>query len=108
MSNFEERQKGFERKYVLDEELAFKANARRNKLLGLWAAEKLGKTGADAEHYAKDVVAADFEEHGDGDVLKKVENDFKAANIAIPSEQIRAEMERLLPIARQQIAGAKA
>jgi hypothetical protein len=108
MNTFDDRQKGFERKYVLDEELAFKANVRRNKLLGLWAAEKLGKTGSVADEYAKDVVAADFEHHGDDDVLKKVENDFKAAKVALSAADIRAEMERLMPIARQQVAGEKA
>lgn len=107
MSSFDDREKGFERKYVLDEELAFKANARRNKLLGLWAAQMLGKTTAEAEAYAKDVVAADFEKAGDDDVVAKVASDFKAAHVAITAEQIRAEMTRLLPIAIEQIAGKK-
>jgi len=107
MSSFDDREKGFERKYVLDEELAFKTTVRRNKLLGLWAAQKMGKTSAEAEAYAKDVVAADFEHHGDDDVLNKVLKDFQAAKIAIPADQIRAEMERLMPLARQQIAGNK-
>jgi hypothetical protein len=108
MTDLDDRQKGFERKFALDEELAFKANARRNKLLGLWAAEKLGKSGADAEEYAKDVVAADFEKAGDDDVVDKVAADFKQANIAISAEHIRAEMQRLLAVARQQIAGQTA
>jgi hypothetical protein len=107
MSTFDDREQGFERKYVLDEELAFKANARCNKLLGLWAAEKMGKTSAEAETYAKDVVAADFEKKGDADVVAKIATDFKKANIAISAEHIRAEMARLMPIARQQVAGQK-
>ena len=81
MSDFSDREKGFERKFALDEELRFKAMARRNKLLGLWAAEKLGKTGEAAEAYAKEVVAADFEEAGDGDVLRKLKTDFDAAGM---------------------------
>jgi hypothetical protein len=72
MSTFDKRQEGFEKKFALDEEQKFKAEARRNKLLGLWAAELLGKTGDDAAAYAKEVVASDFEEAGDTDVLRKV------------------------------------
>ena len=72
MSNMKDREEGFERKFALDEELKFKATARRNKLLGLWAAEKLGKTGADADAYAKEVVMSDIEEAGDHDVFRKV------------------------------------
>ena len=72
MSGFDKRQEGFEKKFAHDEELRFKASARRNKLFGLWAAEKLGKTGTDAEAYAKQVIAADFEEAGDDDVFRKV------------------------------------
>ncbi len=76
MNEFNKRQEGFEKKFALDEEQKFKAEARRNKLLGLWAAEKLGITGDAANAYAKEVVAADFEEAGDGDVLKKVLGDL--------------------------------
>ena len=72
MSTFDKREEGFEKKFALDEETKFKAEARRNKLLGLWAAEKLGKAGDEAAAYAKEVVAADFEEAGDTDVLRKV------------------------------------
>jgi len=103
MTSFDDREKAHELKYAKDEELNFKINARRNKLLGLWAAGKLGKIGADAEAYAKDVVIADFEEAGDGDVIAKVENDFKAAKVAVSAEDIQAELERLAPVARQQI-----
>ena len=76
MTTFDKREEGFEKKFALDEELRFKANARRNKLLGHWAAEKLGLTGADAEAYAKTVVMADFEEAGDDDVFRKVQHRF--------------------------------
>ena len=76
MTSFDEREDGFERKFAHDEELRFKATARRNKLFGLWAAEQLGKTGAEAEAYAKSVVLADFEEAGDADVLRKVQADL--------------------------------
>ena len=78
MTTFDKREEGFEKKFALDEELQFKANARRNKLLGLWAAEKLGLHGADAEAYAKSVVMADFAETGDEDVFRKIRDDFNA------------------------------
>ena len=107
MTNFDEREKGFERKYAHDEELAFKTNARRNKLLGLWAAEKLGKTGDEAAGYAKDVVLVDFECEGDSDVIGKLLNDLRNAGIAITEEEITHEMQRLLPIARKQIIGSE-
>src|SRR6476659_5366728 len=79
MSTFNQRSDGFEKKFAHDEELRFKAMARRNKLLGLWAAEKLGKSGAEAEAYSGDVVSADFEEAGDEDVFRKIRKDFDAA-----------------------------
>ena len=81
MSSMKDREEGFERKFAFDEELRFKAMARRNKLLGLWAAEKLGKTGADADAYAKEVVMSDFEEAGDEDVFRKVRGDLDAAGV---------------------------
>jgi len=95
MSGFEKRGDDFEKKFALDEELRFKAEARRNKLLGLWAAEKLGKTGADAEAYAKSVVTADFEEAGDGDVFRKVRKDFDAAGVQQSDHQLRRTMDEL-------------
>ena len=101
MSTFDKREEGFEKKFAHDEELQFKAMARRNKLLGLWAAEKLGKTGADAEAYAKEVVLADFEEAGDNDVLRKVAGDLKAKGI--DEAAIRAQMGALLAQAVEQI-----
>ena len=101
MTTFDKREEGFEKKFVHDEELRFKATARRNKLLGLWAAEQLGKTGADADAYAKDVVVADFEEAGDDDVLRKVASDLAATGIT--EQQVREKMIGLLAEAVQQI-----
>lgn len=103
MSDFSDRQKGFESKFALDEELRFKATARRNKLLGLWAAEKLGKTGDEAEAYAREVVAADFEEVGDNDVLRKVKSDFEAGGVEQSEHQIRRTMDELLGQAIEQV-----
>lgn len=96
MANMDERKDAFEKKFAHDEELKFKATARRNKLLGLWAAEKLGKTGEDAEAYAKEVVKADFEEAGDEDVFRKVRADFDAAGVDQSDHQIRRTMAELL------------
>jgi hypothetical protein len=103
MSDFSDREKGFERKFVMDEELRFKATVRRNKLLGLWAAEKLGKSGDDAEAYAKEVVSADFEEAGDDDVLRKVKADLDAAGVAQSEHQIRRTMDELMAQAIEQV-----
>lgn len=103
MATFDEREKGFERKFALDAELEFKAMARRNKLLGLWAAEKMGITGADAEAYAKEVVKSDFEEAGDEDVLRKVKSDLDAKGVVQSEHQIRREMDELLAKAREQV-----
>ena len=96
MTTFDKREEAFERKFAHDEELRFKAMARRNKLLGLWVAEKLGKTGADAEAYARSVVMSDFEEAGDHDVLRKVQGDLEAAQIHQSEHQIRRTMDELL------------
>jgi len=106
MSSMKDRQEGFERKFALDEEQKFRAMARRNKLLGLWAAEKLGKSGADAEAYAAEVVKADFQEAGDEDVFRKVRADFDAAGVAQSDHQIRRTMEELLAQAAEQVKNA--
>lgn len=103
MNTMKDRQEGFERKFVLDEDAKFKAMARRNKLLGQWAAAELGKTGDDAEAYAMDVVRADFEEAGDDDVLRKVRGDFEAAGVTQSDLQLRAKMDELLATAIEQI-----
>ncbi|MGF6425330.1 DUF1476 domain-containing protein [Bradyrhizobium elkanii] len=103
MSEFNKREEGFEKKFALDEEQKFKAEARRNKLLGLWAAEKLGITGDAASAYAKEVVAADFEEAGDNDVLHKVLKDLTAKGHAVTERDIRAKMDELLAVAAAQV-----
>ncbi len=105
MTSFDKREEGFEKKFAHDEELRFKAMARRNKLLGLWAAEMLGKSGADAEAYAKEVVLADFEEAGDNDVLRKVTKDLAGKNIT--EQEVRAKMSDLLATAVAQIQSGK-
>lgn len=104
MASMKDRQDGFERKFAHDEEMRFKAMARRNKLLGLWAAEHLGKTGTEADEYAKTVVAADFQEAGDEDVFRKVRADFDAANVAQTDAQIRQKMVELLGTAVDQLS----
>jgi hypothetical protein len=103
MTTFDKREEGFEKKYALDEEQKFKAEVRRNRLLGQWAAEKLGITGDAATAYAKEVVAADFEEAGDGDVLRKVFGDLTAKSIAITEMQVRAKMDELMALAITQV-----
>ena len=95
MTTFDKREEGFERKFVHDEELKFKATARRNRLLGLWAAEKLGLAGSDAEAYAKEVVKADFQEAGDADVFRKIRSDFDAKGVAQSDHEIRRTMNEL-------------
>ena len=104
MSGIDDREKAFESKFAHDEALRFKAEARRNKLLGLWAAEKLGKAGDDAESYAKEVIRSDFEEPGDEDVFRKIRSDFDAAGIDQSDHQIRRTMEELMATAKQQVA----
>jgi hypothetical protein len=103
MSTFDDRERAEEARYALDQETQFKINARRNKLLGLWVADLLGLKDADAEAYAKTVVIADLEEAGDDDVVCKVRGDLEKAGIARTDNQIREEMARLLPVAREQI-----
>ena len=103
MNEFNKREEGFEKKFALDEELKFKAEARRNKLLGLWAADKLGIAGDAANAYAKEVVAADFEEAGDNDVLHKVLKDLTAKGNAVTEADIRAKMDELLAQAVAQV-----
>lgn len=103
MASMEDRKKAFENKFIHDEELKFKATARRNRLLGLWAAEKLGKTGEEADAYAREVVASDFEEAGDHDVFRKIRKDFDAAGVAQSDHQIRRTMDELMVTAAEQI-----
>jgi hypothetical protein len=103
MSAFDKREEGFEKQFAHDEELKFKATSRRNKLLGLWAAEKLGRTGADADTYAKEVVMADFEEAGEDDVFRKVRKDLDDGGVAATDQEIRAAMIELMGKAIEQI-----
>lgn len=107
MSGFDKRREGYESKFAHDQDLKFKATARRNKLVGLWAAGKMGLTGAAADEYAKEVVKADFEEAGEEDVFRKIRRDFDAKKLAISDHQIRREMEDLMTTAVEQIQGTK-
>lgn len=106
MSNggFNDREKGFEAKYQHDQETQFKITARRNKLLGLWAAEQMELSGADAEAYAKEVVVADFEEAGDDDVLRKVLGDLTDKGVGLDERAVRKKMEALMATASEQIS----
>jgi hypothetical protein len=103
MTNFDKREEGFEKQFVHDEELKFKATARRDKLLGLWAAEKLGLTGAAAEAYAKEVVIADIEATGDHDMFGKIRKDLDAKGVALSDHQIRRTMDELMARAISEI-----
>ena len=103
MTTFDKREEGFEKKYAMDEEQKFKAMARRNRLLGLWTAEKLGISGDAATAYAKEVVAANFEQPGENDVVHKVMRDLTAKGVAITEAQLRAKMDELLVQAIQQV-----
>jgi len=103
MTNFEDREKGYERKFAHDEELKFKATARRNKLLGLWAAEQLGITGDQAQAYAREVIKADLEIPGDDDVFRKIRRDFDAKGVQKSDHQIRSKMVDLMGVAVGQI-----
>jgi hypothetical protein len=105
MTTFDKRKDAFENKFAHDAELRFKAEARRNKLVGLWAAGLLGKIGADADAYAKAVVAADFEKAGDSDVFVKIRRDFDAADVQQSDHQIRRTMDEMMQTAMTQIAG---
>jgi hypothetical protein len=107
MTTFDDRKDAFEKKFAHDEELRFKATARRNKLLGLWAAEKLGKSGADADAYAKTVVLADFEEAGDDDVVRKVKKDFDAAGVTMSDGEIKTRMIDLLERAVDEVKAGR-
>ena len=104
MSNgFDERKTAAEAKFKHDEEYKFKVMARRNKLLGLWAADLMSITGADAEAYAKQVVVSDFDEPGDDDVLRKVLGDLQAKGRSEDNADVRRQMDRLLEEAKQQL-----
>ena len=99
MSKFDDREKSFEKKFVRDEEIQFKINARRNKYLGEWAADKLGK--ADKATYIQEVIKSDFAEPGDEDVFRKIQNDFKKINKNISEEEIREQIKLNLERAKK-------
>jgi hypothetical protein len=104
MATFDDREKAYENKFAHDQELAFKATVRRNKLLGLWAAGLMGLQGAAADAYAKEVVKAEFEEVGDEDVFRKLRRDFDAKGVQQSDHQIRRKMDELQAEARAQVA----
>ncbi len=107
MTTFDKREEAFEQQFAHDEELKFKATARRNKMLGLWAAEKLGLTGAEADSYALSVVMVDFEETGDHDVVRKIRKDFDAKGVAQSNHQINRTMTELMAKAVADIMAGK-
>lgn len=107
MTLFNDREDAFEKQFAHDEELRFKATARRNKLLGLWIAERLGKTGPEAEAYAKSVVQADFQEPGDGDVLRKIRQDLTDAGQGMDDAELGAKLKQLMARAIEEIQAGR-
>lgn len=103
MASLDERRDAAEKRFAHDEELRFKATARRNKLIGLWVAEKLGKSGADAEAYAKSVILADFEEAGEDDVFRKLRKDLDAAGVTLTDAELRQQMSELMARAKAEV-----
>ena len=103
MTTFDDREKAFEAKYALDQEQEFKAIARRNRMLGLWAAEKMGLSSESADQYAAAVVRADFEQPGDEDVFRKVAGDFKGSGIVVSEGELRSKMDELASVARDEV-----
>ena len=103
MTTFDDREKGFESKYALDQEQEFKAVARRNKLLGLWAAGKMGLSADSAEEYGRAIVRADFEQPGEEDVFRKIAQDLEGAGLVVSEGEIRRKMDERASVAREQI-----
>jgi hypothetical protein len=103
MTTFDKREEGFEKKFAIDEEQKFKAEARRNRLLGLWVASKLGMSGDTANAYAKEIVAAEFGEGGNADVVRKVMADLGAKGVALTEQQLRVKMDELMAQAIAQV-----
>jgi len=103
MTTFDDREKAFEEKYKHDQELQFKVEVRRNKLLGLWVAEMLDLKGEDAQAYAKEVVSADFDEPGDSDLVRKVLGDLQDKNVEMNEHRLRKKMDELTVVAKTQI-----
>ncbi len=107
MTTFDNREKGFESKFAHDEEMAFRVTARRNKLVGLWAAGRMGLTAEETDSYAKSVVQADFEEMGDEDVVRKLMGDLTAAGVETNDEEVRKALSDQSVEARRQLMEAK-
>ena len=107
MSAFDDRQKGFEKKFALDAELKFKAESRRNRMLAEWAAAKLGLSGSDVEDYIKAVRRADLVEKGDDDVVRKLKADFEAKGVSVDESEIRTKLTAFLSDAITQIENEK-
>ena len=103
MTTFDDRERAFEAKFAHDQEMDFKAAARRNRLLGLWAAERMGLESEHLEDYAKAVVRSDFEQPGEEDVLRKVFEDLKGAGVSVSEGDVRLKMAELLAFAREQL-----
>lgn len=104
MASFDDRERGYEAAFAHDATLIFKAEARRNKLLGMWAAELMGLNAEEAKAYAAEVVAADFEQPGHEDVFRKVAGDIKAKGLSVSDDAIRQKMAELVSVAREQVA----
>jgi hypothetical protein len=104
MTTFDEREKAFEKKFAIDEELRFKATVRRNKLLALWAAGKMGMNAAEAEDYARDIIKSGVEAHGEDALTRKIMADFAAKNVAQSEHQVQRVVGEMLALARKQIA----
>jgi len=107
MTTFDDREKGFEKKFALDQDLKFRAEARRNKLLAEWAAAKLGIMGEALQDYIRSVVKADLQEAGDEDVFRKIHGDFDAAGLSVPETEIRSQMSEFLAKAVSEIEGTR-
>jgi hypothetical protein len=103
MTTFDDRQRAFEDKFKHDQDLQFRVVNRRNRLLGLWVASQLGKTGADADAYAKEVVLSDFEKPGVDDIIEKVMRDFRTAGVEMSEHRIRKHMDELMAAAKEQV-----
>jgi len=104
MAGFDDRKKGEEARFAFNAEQRFKAEVRRNRLLGLWVAEQIGLSGEEAKAYAAEVVSADFEEAGDEDVFRKVSADLSVKNVSVPETTIRTKMAEFAAMANQEVA----
>lgn len=104
---FNDREKGYENKFSLDQETLFRVEARASKLIGLWAAEKMGLNGTEAENYAKEVIAANLDEPGYDDVKRKIEHDFAAKNVVLTSNELNIVIEKSVTEATKQIVESK-